>query len=147
MSETPTVNPTPPVQAPGPKPPTQVRRPNPKTGKLPPIKVCGYALSMAEIENWAQENKVFLDENTCSRQYGAFQLILGKLPDSFRWGVVRPHTGGIVLKCIIIGSNESKEKLINAYNPARARRVLNVLGREGESPKWYYLREDFETDS
>ncbi|KDR71643.1 hypothetical protein GALMADRAFT_795111 [Galerina marginata CBS 339.88] len=134
MSETPAGTSTPPqapVQASGPKPPTQVRRPNPKTGKLPPIK----------------KNKVFLETNICDRQFCAFQLILSRLPDSFRWGVVRPHTGGIVLKCIIIGSNESKEKLVNGYNPARARRVLKALGKEGESPKWYYLREDFETDS
>ncbi|KDR71646.1 hypothetical protein GALMADRAFT_143898 [Galerina marginata CBS 339.88] len=154
MSETPTGTSTPPqapvqapVQAPGPKPPTQVRRPNPKTGKLLPTKVCGYALSMADIENWAQKNKVFLKANVCGRQYGALQLILSKLPYSYRWGVVRPHTGGIILKCIIIGSDESQEQLINAYDPARAKRVLKVLGREGESPKWYYLREDFETDS
>ncbi|KDR71640.1 hypothetical protein GALMADRAFT_143892 [Galerina marginata CBS 339.88] len=130
-----------------PHPAKFVRRPNPTTGNLPRIKVFGIAFDPEDLVGWAAERNVLQKEALGNREFGSLQMIMGELPDSFRWGVVTPHHGDLVKMCIIIGSNESQQTMSNAYNPLRAEVVQDVLGTQFGEPKWYFLREDFEYDS
>ncbi|KDR71637.1 hypothetical protein GALMADRAFT_254019 [Galerina marginata CBS 339.88] len=128
-----------------PKVPTaskHVRRLNPKTGRMSKLKVCGFAFSREDIDTWALENNVLQKQHAFNRRFYAFEMIVRKLPDSMRWAIVKPHGEEGGLKCIVIGSNESRQDLINAYTPGRVTLVHNALGKDAGQPKWYYLRED-----
>ncbi|KDR71641.1 hypothetical protein GALMADRAFT_229595 [Galerina marginata CBS 339.88] len=126
------------------KPPRRVRRPNAQTGRLPKVKVCGYALNSDDLEAWSKERDLFQDVNALNQRYRAIQTIMCSLPESFCWGIVRSNTEDTYLRCIVVGSNETKEDLIRAYTPARAKRVAKVLGKKDEPPKWYYYQENFD---
>ncbi|KAF8870586.1 hypothetical protein CPB84DRAFT_1754370 [Gymnopilus junonius] len=119
--------------------PKHIRKRNPKTGNLPRIEICGYAISLQEIDTWVEEKKLFQSYN---QRLDTF-MIFEKLPDDFRCAIATPHDGGSVVKCVMIGSDKTMPELANAYNPACAKRVRDVIEKDLRPPQWYYLRDEF----